>query len=182
MFVALCFLVLVAHLLPLQGLNAPAHSPDADPTRLPAPEVIWAGPDLMLAMILAWTARRPDVVPVVVLAGVLFLADLVLQRPPGLWTALVILLSEAIRSRAVVLRGLPFWIEWALVSVGIVVIVTLNRGILVLLEVPQAGVFLVASQAIFTCLIYPLVAMAAHYIFSVRRPSPGAVDALGHRL
>jgi hypothetical protein len=42
--------------------------------------------------------------------------DLVLLRPPGLWTALVVLATEFMRSRAALTRELNFVVEWLLVS------------------------------------------------------------------
>jgi len=54
---------------------------------------VWAAPDLMLTVTLAWTARRPDFSPLILIAGMFLLADLLFQRPPGLWTGLVIIMT-----------------------------------------------------------------------------------------
>ena len=49
-----------------------------------------AGPDLLLAFAVAWCLRRPEFVPPLALALAFLLADLLLQRPPGLWALLAL--------------------------------------------------------------------------------------------
>ena len=51
--------------------------------------LIW--PDFVLGFALAWSVRRPEFVPAVLLAGVFLLSDLLLQRPPGLWAVLALI-------------------------------------------------------------------------------------------
>ena len=48
--------------------------------------------------------RRPDFLPVLLIGAVVLLEDLILLRPPGLWTALVILATEFVRARAALTR------------------------------------------------------------------------------
>ena len=69
---------------------------------------VWAAPDWALIVALVWVARRPDYAPMIVVAGLFFLADLLFQRPPGLWSALVVILSEILRARAKGIRNMPF--------------------------------------------------------------------------
>ena len=109
-FVLLFSMLVVASILPLD-------------TRPPS----WVGPDIMLALTLVWVVRRPDLVPLPIIAVLWFLTDLLLQHPPGLMTALVVLLTEALRSRNATLRSMPFLIEWLSVSAGIIAI-TLDDG------------------------------------------------------
>ena len=68
------------------------------------------GPDILLLLVLSWTILRPDIVPVFLVAVVFLISDLLLMRPPGLWTALVLLACEFLRTRRVVLRNVeaPF--------------------------------------------------------------------------
>ena len=42
----------------------------------------WPGPDLLLCLIFAWLVRRPDYVPVWLVASVVLVEDMLLQRPP----------------------------------------------------------------------------------------------------
>jgi len=72
-FVLLAFVLVVVQLVPL----------DMRP-------VIWAMPDFLLVVTLVWVTRRPDYLPILVIAGIFLMADLPFQRPPGLFAALVV--------------------------------------------------------------------------------------------
>ena len=65
-FVGISLLIMFFHLLPLE----------TTPRR-------WAAPDLLVCLCFAWALRRPDYVPALAVAGVMLLADLMFQRPPG---------------------------------------------------------------------------------------------------
>ena len=78
-----------------------------------------AGPDLMLAFTFAWVLRRPDYVPVLLIAAIFLLEDMLLMRPPGLWTAdRADRDRDPARSREPRPREMPFMAEWAMVAVG----------------------------------------------------------------
>ena len=63
--------------------------------------------------------------------------DLLLMRPPGLWTALAVLAGEFLRGRQAQLRAASFPTEWALIA-GIIVAMTLaNVVILAIFGVAQ---------------------------------------------
>lgn len=143
---------------------------------------IWAAPDLMLTVALVWTARRPDFAPVVLIAALFLLADLLFQRPPGLWTGLMIIMTEIFRNRARRIRNVPLMIEWGSVAAGILAITLVYRISLTIVMTPQPPLGLTLIQMVMTIAIYPLVVAAAHFIFGVSRPAPGQTDSLGHRL
>ena len=63
------------------------------------------GPDLLLCLICAWTVRRPEYLPVLMVAAVVLLEDMLLMRPPGLWTGLVILAAVPLYFVALALFG-----------------------------------------------------------------------------
>jgi rod shape-determining protein MreD len=163
-FVLLVCVIAVAQLVPL----------DLEPTS-------WAAPDLLLAMTCVWVARRPDYVPVYVIAAVFFATDLLFQRPPGLWAALVVLLSETIRNRQRELRSMTFVAEWAFVALGLMAVTLANRFVLAIVMVPQAPLGLTVMQLVGTILIYPVVAVVAHYLFGVAHPAPGEMRKIGKR-
>lgn len=142
----------------------------------------WAPPDLLLAVTMVWVARRPDLVPVMSIAVVFLLTDLLFQRPPGLMTALALIATEMLRARAAGLRNAPFALEWATVSVMIAGITMGNRLVLSVTMTPQAPLGLTMVQLLMTCLSYPLIVGLAHLIFGVTRPAPGEVNALGKRI
>ncbi|SEM76688.1 rod shape-determining protein MreD [Loktanella fryxellensis] len=164
-YLALAAAVIFVQLLPI----------DTAPAR-------WAAPDLLLALTLAFVVRRPEYVPFGVVIGVFFLTDLLFQRPPGLWAALVLLLTEALRSRSRGLRNVSYALEWGSVAVGIVVVTLANRLALLITMMPQAPLALSLIQMAMTIAVYPLVVAVAHLFFGLDRPAPGQVDSLGHRL
>lgn len=156
LFVALCLLWQFAQLLPLG--DAPGR---------------WPGPDLMLCLAIAWTVRRPEDLPVLLLAALFLAADLLLMRPPGLWAALVLMALEALRRRQVRLRGLPITGEIAMAAALITGLTLANWAILTVLMVDRPGLPDMMARAASTAMAYPLVVALLHYGLDVRkRPAP----------
>lgn len=164
-YLLLAFVLIAAPLLPLNTV------PRA-----------YATPDILLAVTAAWAARRPDTLPALVVAGVFLLADFLFQRPPGLFAALVLLMTEALRRRSLRLRRGSFLGEWIATGIAIAAVVLAHRVILAALLTPQAPLGLTLIQLILTIAAYPVVAGAAQVALGLRRPAQGEVDALGHRL
>ncbi|MEO0750530.1 MAG: rod shape-determining protein MreD [Pseudomonadota bacterium] len=160
-FVALCGLVMFLQLLPLEPVSR-----------------LWAAPDLMIALTFAWVLRRPEYAPLVLIAGVFLLADFLLQRPPGLWAALVLIGSQTLRARAPDLRDLTFPMEWLSVATTLVAITIGYRIILTLLVVDVPPLSLSLIQMMMTLVAYPLVVLASQTIFRVRKIAPGELDAM----
>ncbi len=162
LYVALCLAVMFFSLLPL----------DMSPGRI-------AGPDLILALTFAWAIRRPDVVPLLLVALVMLLADMVFQRPPGLWAALAVLVTERLKARERQSRETAFAMEWMSVSVALIVMALAYQIVLLLLIVPVANGALLLSQTLLTILAYPAVAAVSHAVFGIRRARPGDGDRFG---
>ncbi|MEM6375697.1 MAG: rod shape-determining protein MreD [Pseudomonadota bacterium] len=143
---------------------------------------IWAGPDLILALTLAWVLRRPDYVPPLLVAIFILLADLLLHRPPGLWAALVVVTAEFLRARYVGLRDMTFAAEWAAVAMAMVVLTLAYRAILSLLAVDQAPFGLSLIQLIVTLAIYPIIVVLSQLLLGIRKRAPGDLDTIGGRI
>ena len=137
------------------------------------------GPDLLLLVALSWTIMRPVFVPVVLLAVVFLLGDLLFMRPPGLWTALVILGCEFLRARRILIRNAPFFVEWLSVAGVILAMTITNALILTIFGVPQPSVGLTVLRMLYTILCYPLVVILAGRAFGLRKPS-GERESLGN--
>ena len=163
-FLALASLVVFAKLLPLHP----------GPGRFP-------GPDILILMACAWIVRRPDYLPVLLIAFVFLMADVLFMRPPGLWTALAILGLEALRRRSVVLRDSGFLTEWLTVSTVITGMFLANALVLAVFVVDQPGLGLTLIRLITTLLVYPIVVVLAARAVGLRKIAPGEVDRLGHR-
>lgn len=142
----------------------------------------WPGPDILLCLIFAWAVRRPDYLPVLLIGAVVLLEDLILLRPPGLWTALVIIATEFIRSRVALTRELSFPAEWLLVAGLMVALLLANRLVFAIAFLPQPGFGFSLLQTLWSILCYPLVVVASHFAFDLRKPATGEVDAYGRRL
>jgi len=163
-FFGVCVVVIFWKLLPLDAL------PRA-----------WAGPDLIVALSFAWVLRRPEYAPPVLIAIILLLADFLFQRPPGLWAALVLLGSEALKSRAPLLRDMTFVPEWLTVTVVLVVITLSYRLIMAVLLLDQAPLGLHLLEMVMTLLAYPLVVFASAVVLGIRKIKAGDAESLGLR-
>ncbi len=144
--------------------------------------VRWPGPDLMLCVAIAWVLRRPDYVPALALVAVFLLDDIVAMRAPGLWTLIVLLATEFLRSREAMTRDLPFALEWAMVGGVVAVMMLANRLVLGLFMVPQGALTPVLMHMLSTVVAYPVVVAVSHALLGLKKVAPGEVDALGHRL
>lgn len=164
-FLALALFVLFIRLLPLGSVAG----------SLP-------GPDLILCVMLAWVMRRPDYLPVLMIMAIVLLEDVVLMRPPGLWTALVVLATEFLRSRAALTRELSFAVEWMLIAGLLVGLLLGYRLFFALAFLPQPGFGFAMTQTLWSILCYPFVVMASRLILDLRKPAMGELDAMGRRL
>lgn len=140
------------------------------------------GPDIFLALTLAWVLRRPDYVPAALIVAVILLEDLMFMRPPGLWPLMVLLGTEFLRRREQALRDLPFMLEWLVIGGVLAAMFLGNRAVLALVMVPQPGLGQDLLRLLATLAAYPVVVAASRLAFGLRRAAPGEVDALGHRL
>lgn len=162
-YVALGLMILFFQLLPLETL----------PRR-------FTGPDLLVAFTFAWAVRRPDYVPILVVAGLMLMADMLFQRPPGLLSALIVLMNEALKRRAPGLRDQTFAVEWLIVSIAVTAVMLGNRMVLSVLLIPQAPLGLTLIQTAMTLVTYPVVALVTSFAFGVRKIQPGDADAIGN--
>ncbi len=181
LFVVLALVFLFFRLLPLGEVIAPC-GPDDSGCRLLAWFSHMPGPDLLLCIIFAWTMRRPDYLPVLLIAAVVLLEDLIVLRPPGLWTGLVVLVSEIIRNRVALTRELNFGVEWLLVSAMMVVMLIVYRMAFGLVLLPQPPFGFAMVQVIWSILCYPLVVFLSRVVLDLYKPGMGEVDAYGRRL
>ncbi len=101
------------------------------------------------------------------------------MRPPGLWTALVVVGVEFLRAREATSRELPFPVEWAMVAAVLALMTLANRLILSTAMVEQAGFGLTVLQLIATVLAYPLIVLLSRVLFDIRKMTPGEIDTMG---
>lgn len=160
LFALLASIVVFMRLLPLG--NAPGTFPP---------------PDLILGLAFAWVVRRPDFVPVLLFAAVLFLSDLLFQRPPGIRTALAVIGLEVLRGRGGLMREQSFAMEWATVAMVFVGMMLGERLLLALFMVPRVSFGLAMLEFLANALFYPLIVGLSAWAFRVRRLQPGELAA-----
>lgn len=163
-FALLICVILFFHLLPLQ----------TTPQR-------WVGPDLLLAFAFAWSSRRPEYVPALALAGLFLLADLLLQRPPGLWAGLALLACEHLKARARASRDANFASEWLSVCILVVAITIGYRVVLMVTAVDLPQFSLTLFETLMTILFYPIVVAVTYGLMRVRKATLGDLEASGSR-
>ncbi len=125
-------------------------------------------PDLLVCLLAAWVLRRPDVLPPVLIAAVLLLCDFLFQRPPGLWSALVLAGTEVLRRRGQRPPEMPFTTEYGLVALVTTVLVLLERVISFVLLIPQPPLGASLLQLLLTLASYPLVVLISVQVIGVR--------------
>lgn len=143
--------------------------------------IAWPGPDLMLCLTLVWVLRRPEQVPVLLIAAVFFVEDMLMMRPLGLWTAIVVLATEAARHREHRWRELPFMIEWLRVAVLIALIVLANRFAMALFFVQIPSLGQVILQYLATIIAYPVVVVVSRWTLGLRRVDYIEAEIMRHR-
>lgn len=173
LYVALSLAVILLHLLPL-GIARPS------PLE-PGPWLarVWAAPDLVVALTFAWAVRRPEYVPILAVAGVGLTADLLLQRPPGLGAALLVLGTETLRARAPGLRDQTFLSEWGAVASTLLLMILGERLMLTVVMADRAPLALVLARILTTLAAYPAVVLASAALMGVRRRAPAEPDPTG---
>ena len=164
-YVGIALVVVFFHLLPFE----------MEPSRLVAP-------DLLIAVTFSWALRRPDFLPALLVAGVMLLCDLLLQRPPGLWAALALMATEWLKRRDRRIRDNTFFEEWLTVAIVLAAITVIYRLVLALLIVSPGTLYLALIQYVGTVLIYPLVVAVSHVFLNVRHTAPGDFDPMGRSL
>lgn len=142
----------------------------------------WPGPDILTCLIFAWVLRRPDYVPVIMIAVVVLMTDFLFVRPPGPWTVFTILAAEYLRAWAERARTLSLPVEWMLAAgaIGFVIFGSRIVHFLTMLDVP--GLVTDMQFFISTVLVYPLVVGVSHLVFGIRKMAPGDVEALGRKI
>ena len=128
----------------------------------------WPLPDVMLILTFAWLARRPDEVPVALLALVFLSADFLSGEAPGLRAALVLMAGEHLRARAG--RREDPLSEWARAAVLILLVTIVDRLALGLTLAPAPPLGPVVLRGLAGAAAYPVAAAITVYVLGVRRP------------
>ena len=124
--------------------------------------------------------RRPEYVPVPLVAGLLLIYDFMFMQPPGLMAALGVIGLEFLRSRAPYSRDIPFLFEWAMIAGVLFAIALVSHFILAIFVLTQPSIAMESMQLGTTVVFYPVIVGISTYIFGVRRATPGELDQLSN--
>ena len=152
LYVALCMFFLMLQVLP------ESFGPEAVP-----------GPDLVLAVTLCWVIRRPDLLPSILIGAMLLFADMILNRPPGLFALITLCAAVYLQTRSHDLRQAFFLTEFlysTLMIVAVALVYLVMRQVLLL---PGQSVLTTFAQTAFTILIYPIVGFVSAQLFGITR-------------
>lgn len=127
------------------------------------------GPDIILAVTLAWLLRQPAAVPIAAVVFLFLLGDFLLQRPAGLWTLLALVAIVALQNRRSTLAEVPFLVEMAVISGVILAMILAERVILWVLLTDQPNLGLVLMEGLATIVIYPIVVFVSKFLLGMTR-------------
>jgi len=138
-YLAIVALVVLLQTLPLQSLPYP-----------------FAPADMPLAITLAWIMRRPDIMSPILITLAFLFADAILQRPPGLWTLIVLCAAIFLRMRTRGRKEVLFLYEWFIISlvIGVSFLTQYLALMFTFLPVPDVQPYIV--QVLLSILIYPI--------------------------
>ncbi|MEM6307630.1 MAG: rod shape-determining protein MreD [Pseudomonadota bacterium] len=124
-------------------------------------------PDVLMAVTFAWVLRRPDAITPLLVCIAIFLADLVLHRPPGLWTFIILISVIFLQTRSPDMPHMIFAVEWVLVSVVMMACLIVYQVFLVITFVGHQPAVLMVGQAVSTIAVYPLVVFVSRRFLAV---------------
>jgi len=163
LFLSLGFFVTLAALLPL-GLSADA----------------LIMPDLFFCMAFYWVIRSAKTAPVTIVFFVVFFADVMLMRPLGLWTLVVVLTIEFARYQRFPIREQMFIVEWILFALLFGAALLFKSILLTISFSDMPNLELTVWYFSMTIASYPIVVVVLHYIFRIRvEKTPTGNNRLG---
>ena len=113
-------------------------------------------PDLLLVMTFTWVMQRPDVIGPITITIVFLFADFILQRPPGLWTVIVLFAVIFLGTRSAKFQETFFVYAWATVSVIIVFCYISQYIVMRLTFLPAYDLKLLIITGLTTIVLYPV--------------------------
>jgi len=125
-------------------------------------------PDILLVMTFSWVMQRPDLIGPILLTIALLFSDFILQRPPGLWTLIVLFGGMFLRMRSIRFKEEFFIYQWATVSVVIVFCYILQNVSMRFAFLAPYDFKLISIQALTAILFYPICTWLFRPMLKVR--------------
>ncbi|TRD23482.1 rod shape-determining protein MreD [Palleronia caenipelagi] len=134
-------------------------------------------PDLISQICFVWVLRRPEYIPVWLIALAGFCADILLMGPPGLGAIALIVGTEFLRRRSYVVSEQPFVVEWALVAAVLLGTTLFQWFAMAALAAPHPPLGEALVPLAVTVVTYPFVMVFNAYGLGIRQASPAEKDA-----
>lgn len=131
------------------------------------------GPDIFIAVVAAWMLRRPDYVPILLVAALIFLTDLLYQDIPAIGALMAVIGLEVLRRRESGLREQSFVVEWGVVTAILLSMLFAERIFLTVFFVEQIPFGRALLQFVSTVAIYPAVVFVSVFVLGVEKLQPG---------
>ena len=128
----------------------------------------WTAPDLLLCVTLVWCLRKPTGAPIILLAVLFLLQDIICQRPIGLFAAVATLICEWAKRQALRAEEFPFLLEWVTAAFAMLAMFILIQSIASLSLIAKPSIWIFTKEMIFTIMAYPLVTFLCRYGLGLR--------------
>lgn len=138
----------------------------------------WAGPDVMMCLVFAWSVRRPDYVPTLFIAAMILLEDFMLQRPPGLHAALIVGACFWLKTKAYTSDERTMTGEILQITSAVLGVLLATRLILSIALLPLPSLSLHLAQSFSTIIFYPVMALISAYVLNVQPIKQSETKAL----
>ena len=128
----------------------------------------FGNPDLITCLICGWIVRRPTTTPTSLVIIISLIADIFWMKPLGLWTILLLLSSEIIKSRRIYTKNISFLYE---ILAFCLLYSLMNFGLEIILVITFTETFatqLRFTEFLFTILAYPLIILFIKYILQIK--------------
>ncbi len=133
-------------------------------------------PDLVYCSVICVVVREPRVAPFWIIVPVLLIGDVFHMRPLGLWTLIIVCVSEAFRIAHVFFHYHGFVIEWVAAVIGYVVALGMQQIALVLLFVPAPSLGQLLAMSLLTGAAYPLLSLIWSGLLGRGKQHPSGTD------
>jgi len=125
-------------------------------------------PDLLFGIIAYWAARRPDATPILLVATLGLLRDLLTDVPVGAGALTLTLASEFLRAQSGRLARTIYPFEWLIIA-GVAAAMLLAQWAMVLVTLAQPPYLsYLAMQWIYTVSLIPVIALILRWLFGIR--------------
>ena len=114
-------------------------------------------PDFLFCLTLAIIFRRPNLLPIALIGLVFLGTDILFNRPIGLWTAIVLIITEFARTQFWRYNDANFITTWLFVSFLILLSTFSHMIVLNVFVISQSDFWHYLIWALLTILIYPMM-------------------------